>query len=855
VTTQTARRREAGVARGRRLVELLEYGARSESPRRRLLWVGIALLLVVGPVAFNLSREQSFRASIEIFPQDVPPYPAVVDARYYQQLLRDAHLRQRTTANVGMEAADYDRVEISHATSGQTLFVTATADDPAAAQRFVNELGPQIANATARQLSADAGQEADGIRSQLSSRRLPADARGALRQRLLALERLGPAPPPRAIPGTRAPLPTLERWADRVADALPGDLPARANLAWTALAGLLIATTLWALALLLVPPPGVAALVPGGSRELVLPRLFRTLEGRGRAWRERARPAVRAAPSTRMPAWALPVGLAVLAGSALFIMWAGRGETFLADEWAFILNRREWTSEAFLRPHNEHLSALPVAVYKTLFVSVGLSEYWVYRLAVVLGHMACVALVFTIARRRIGPLAAALLTAPILVFGPGWDVILYPFNLGSQVSVVAGLGMMLALDREDRRGDIAAGALLAAALASSSVGACFVPGAAAELLWRRDPWRRAAVVLAPAVLYGIWYLAYEPERQGPLDLGAAPAFAFHAATGALSALYGLPLGVETAASGYHRALELIAYAALPIALFVLARRVARMGRLTPRLVMVATTLGSFWLIGAVARGFAEEWYASRYVYTAAVLILILVAEAWSGEALPRRAAVLLVPVALGVAALNAGWLVKDGNGRRDDSQRLAAELAAVELARARVPLDFPIDDRRAKFVTARLYFLATEDLGSPALSPEELGGASPLARQAADEALSRALVRVRPYDRGSQRPPITSALAGSAARFARRRGGCIAVRQPRGRPVTATFTLPDRGVVVITTDPRSVNVGLRRFGSTFVTPASVRDRPGRASLIEIPPDLSTKAWRAQVSSTRPFRLC
>ena len=45
----------------------------------------------------------------------------------------------------------------------------------------------------------------------------------------------------------------------------------------------------------------------------------------------------------------------------------GLGTTFYYDEWNFVMNRREWDVETFLRAHNEHLSLLPVAHLQAAF--------------------------------------------------------------------------------------------------------------------------------------------------------------------------------------------------------------------------------------------------------------------------------------------------------------------------------------------------------------------------------------------------------------------------------------------------------------------------------------------------------
>src|SRR5947209_8249279 len=60
-----------------------------------------------------------------------------------------------------------------------------------------------------------------------------------------------------------------------------------------------------------------------------------------------------------------------------------RGTNFWFDEWAWIVGRRGWSASAFLNDHNGHLSLVPVAIYKLLFVTAGLRHHSAYRLAAI----------------------------------------------------------------------------------------------------------------------------------------------------------------------------------------------------------------------------------------------------------------------------------------------------------------------------------------------------------------------------------------------------------------------------------------------------------------------------------------
>ncbi|MEA2455604.1 MAG: hypothetical protein QOI45_1866, partial [Thermoleophilaceae bacterium] len=144
-------------------------------------------------------------------------------------------------------------------------------------------------------------------------------------------------------------------------------------------------------------------------------------------------------------------GLLVVAG--VFLMHQTRGNTLLSDEWRWAVERLDNDVGTFLTPHNDHLSLVPVAIYKVLFATVGIGNYVPYRLLVTAGHLGCVALLFAYASRRVGGWLALLAAALILFLGPGWQNMLWPFQIAWLISIGAGIGALLLLDRDDRAGD------------------------------------------------------------------------------------------------------------------------------------------------------------------------------------------------------------------------------------------------------------------------------------------------------------------------------------------------------------------------------------------------------------------
>ena len=181
----------------------------------------------------------------------------------------------------------------------------------------------------------------------------------------------------------------------------------------------------------------------------------------------RASPAVAARPASvsRGRRWVRAVvrpevamGVLLLVGAALVLIET-RGTAPWFDEWSWIVHRRNGGLDTFLQPHNEHFVLVQVAIYRLLFATVGLQHSLPYRAVMVAAGSACVLLVFVYARRRVGGWAAVAAAALLLFLGPGWEVLLWPFEMGWLISVGAGLGVLACVDRRDRFGYIATAVL------------------------------------------------------------------------------------------------------------------------------------------------------------------------------------------------------------------------------------------------------------------------------------------------------------------------------------------------------------------------------------------------------------
>jgi hypothetical protein len=424
-----------------------------------------------------------------------------------------------------------------------------------------------------------------------------------------------------------------------------------------------------------------------------------------------------------------------------FLLWVTRDTTFMQDEWDFLQTRLANDDQAFLRPHNNHLLAVGVLIYKVLWSTVGLGHYWPYQAAAIALHLTCVALVFELVRRRIGATVALAACLPLLVLGSAWEVVLIPFNYGWYISLAALLAIVLVLDRRGRGWDLIIGLLVALALASSSFGVPVAAGVGLTCVLGRQ-WRRLATAAVPAALYVVWFLTYAvgASSQPATHLTLSPVYFLHTAAGSVAALLGAPMGIEPVRA---REWLVVLLHLLTVALFAgLAYQLAARRRaLTPTLVLVLTSLLGYWLVLSATRGYTGFGYTSRYHYIGPLLLVVLGAEYLRPTRIPSRWVAAVLGAGLLAAAANTAVLLHHAAERRHDATVLRAELGALEIARDRVPPTFHPDHdrRRAVTIVALSYFRAIDRIGSsPAPSPAELEHMPGYARAAADAVLRRA---------------------------------------------------------------------------------------------------------------------
>jgi hypothetical protein len=535
------------------------------------------------------------------------------------------------------------------------------------------------------------------------------------------------------------------------------------------------------------------------------------------------------------PATAL-MGGATLLSAGLLIHWFSR-ITFWRDEWNFLLHRTGWNPNVFLDPFVEQLLAIPVLIYRVLLSVFGMDSALPFQLVAVFLFALSVVMLFVYVRSRASEWVALAACLPILFLGPSWDDLLFAFQMALFGSVACGIGALLALERRDRAGDIAAMALLVGSLFFFDLGVAFVAGATVEIAFGRDRFRRAWVVAVPTLLWLIWYAGWGHTAETFVsfhNFTQTPRYVLDGLASSIATLLGLgsvDFQAPRSPLDWGRPLLIVALAAAGWRLYVLRR-------ITPRLAAVAVILLGFWFLSGLNTNPLSPPSVGRYQYLGIVLLVLVAAELLRGVALSRLATGIVVFVGFAAALSNAPELNDAAKGIAGLAQQERGGLAALELTRDRVDPGLTLTEENSDVnylleVTAGSYLAAVDAHGSPAYTAAELETASEPARVAADKVFGAALrVGLRPATGVSEQD-------------------CS-----RGRAVESPTTIPVPAVgLVLRADGDAVQVGLRRYASdTF--PLTLGQLPaGRPELLQIPADRSSKPWTVGLTGPGRVSIC
>jgi hypothetical protein len=433
---------------------------------------------------------------------------------------------------------------------------------------------------------------------------------------------------------------------------------------------------------------------------------------------------------------------ALLLFAGAFILIVGHGLTFRHDEWDFIESRDTGGADAFLQPFNGHFSLVPVAIYRLLFLVVGLGHYFWFRLVLVVYDLLCGFFLWMLLRRRVSAVLALAGTALLLLCGPLYENYIFPIEIGQVGSVLGGLMAWNLLDDTEhpRRGLLLLA--LAFSLSSSAIGVAVLVAVGVEVVLRRDrPY--VAIVAAALALFMIWYVGWG-RHSGGVGFGDVPGFMSGLIAFTVTGTFGLWPLLHLS----HPELRLVALA-LAAATVALAHVAVRRGwfgrrpkRISPEaawpriagLVFMALT---FWVITSAARSGAYP-YRSRYIEPGAIVIVLLLAEFLAYRIIPNRTQIVLAGLAATLILCNLPYLARYGGKYRTMSRQLIAQITALKLARPYAPADFEPSPSQTPQVQANLFFAAERRIGRfPTLVPRQLLTASESLRAAADQTLIR----------------------------------------------------------------------------------------------------------------------
>jgi hypothetical protein len=537
----------------------------------------------------------------------------------------------------------------------------------------------------------------------------------------------------------------------------------------------------------------------------------------------------------------LGVVLAAAAAMTLALTWE---MTFFQDTWAFLINRRELTADTLLTPHNEHIVFFPVLIENLLLRVFGMSSAAPEYVLLTLFLLATATLLYVYVRRRVGPWLALFATVLLLCLGPAWEVLLWPFEITFLGPILFGLAMLLALERGDRRGDVAACVFLICAIGFSGLGICFIAAAAvAVAMGPRQAWfSRAYIFVIPLLLYGAWYLGYGDEAESHLSLAnmlASPRFVIDSVASSLGSMAGLGTPVGQAPDpSWGRALL------VGLALVLGLRQLRLRPRIHPGLWPVLAAALANWFLTAFNAFPGRDPMSSRYQYAGAVFILLILANLLK-DVRPSRNVLIAGAVATALAVGPNLVILKDGRDLLEPQSVLTqADTAAIEIASRTVAPEFQLSQEVAGTpslpnVYAGAYLEAVEEYGSPAYTPAELLAAPEAGRKQADIVLSQALPLSTVTELGAFEPG----------------GGGEACVVPGGATGPEVPLSPGLTRIEVAPGPPA-EFRLRRFAVAGEHPVTTEGAPGDSvTVLRVPRDRARQPWFLLVEASQPARVC
>lgn len=526
-----------------------------------------------------------------------------------------------------------------------------------------------------------------------------------------------------------------------------------------------------------------------------------------------------------------------MAGSGALILSLTAGFTFISDEWDLVLLRPGWSPDVFLAPFHEHIVVAPALIFKLLQSVFGMDSPRPMQIVAVATFLATGLLLFIWLRSRVGDWAALIGAVIVLFLGAAFEDLLWTFQIGYFGSLACGTGVLIALDRDDRKGDIAAAILLAFSLSFSSLGMPFVIGAGVEwLLNPRERRRRWFVPGAALILYALWWLGWGHDAESALsisNLPDLPKYVFDAASAGMTSMLGLATGDGSEPDQPHLIWGRLALIAL-IGLAVW--RLVRLGKV-PRGVWITGAIAiAFFGLAALGQTDLRPPTSSRYQLPAVIFILLFSGEILRGLRIPNYA-LALAALVVAITSLNGVDLMRDEAEARWKPSAIVNQtsLGAIAIAGEAVRDDYTLQIGLEEPVPISRFREEVAASGSPGYSADEIQGLDPALRGMADSTMIDAI--------GIEVAGVDPGVPGA---------NCQTANIPAGSPVQVNPSMIP--LKLINPGREVAQVMVSRFGDPPGSPVGSIYSSSWAWLT-LPPDSSTLPWQVTLSESGRIRTC
>lgn len=529
-----------------------------------------------------------------------------------------------------------------------------------------------------------------------------------------------------------------------------------------------------------------------------------------------------------------------MAAAAALLLHYGSGLTFFQDSWEFLMHRRDPSVANLLEPHNEHIVLLPVLITEASLRLFGMDSMTPELVLLVALELVVAGLLFVYARRRLGPWPALFAAVLLLFLGPAWQDLLWPFQVGFVGASACGLAMLLALENESERWDVAACALLAVSIAFSSLGIAFAVAAAVDVLQHRRSrgLRRAYVFALPLLLYLGWYAGWGHDAENNFsahNVLVSPRYVWEGLVASLDSVLALGTILDEVVGRSKLGAPLL-IVLLALAAYGGYRRRGFFAGLWPVLAVAAT----FWFLAAFNQGPGREPYSSRYLYVGVLFVLLIAVNLLQGIKFSRWALLAGAAATCVVIGFNLVPLREGRDFFEEQTVLTRSDLAAIEIAERTVEPAFRLSPEIAGTVflneiEAGEYLQAVDEYGSPAYSATALVQAPDNGRVQADLVLANALPLAIETESSAQGAKDCVRVAGSASEAP------LALR-----PGPTTIKLLGGG---------GGTVKLRRFAAPGYPLDSGPLTPGSTTSLTIPADRLRRPWQLLVEADRGALVC